>query len=395
MPNKKILINKLQERFGREVRFSYECEELSNHIFECIRIRVSAQTLRRLFGYIKDEVKTSNRILNYLASYCGFEDYNSLINSKNTSLDTKNINQIAETIKQFYAIQHTNVNDINYQRACGNIARMITSNEALFNKLSGYLSKNTVSQIYFFERYPLVGNLSDEYLIHLKRYIQAKNTNEAQLFGNCLFFLSYYLRQKNNELNKYLKKINSIEITDDIHYFPRARKMMSNILYAYLNKDQVILKKLIALSFEEEKKLNKNKNNNNIFFPFYHYIMVDCFILIRDYESAMRVFKIAELDYKSYNDGSIEQGYYEHFDLMKAITYYNLGDEKSAKRILNRLDSSAVFFTFQDYHNLIRKILEYNMSGNESAKKRPILKKEIESLIKRTGYTIFKEFIKE
>jgi hypothetical protein len=35
------------------------------------------------------------------------------------------------------------------------------------------------------------------------------------------------------------------------------------------------------------------------------------------------------------------------------------------------------------------------MSGHESAKKRPALKKEIESLIKRTGYTIFKDFIKE
>jgi hypothetical protein len=392
--NKKILLDKIQERFGRELRFSYECEELSNHIYECIHIRVSAQTLRRVFGFIKDKVQTSNRVIGYLSIYCGYENYKSLINSNNSNNKTENLNQIADTIKQFYNIQYTNLNDINYQRACGNIAKMIATNKPLFNKLSGYLANNTVSQIYFFERYPYVANLSDDYLIHIKRYMQSKKTNEAQLFSNCIFFLSYYLRQKNDELSKYLKKINSIEITDDIHYFPRARKMMSNILYAHLNKDHSQLKKLIELSFEEEKKLNKS-TNSNIFFPFYHYIMVDCFILIRDYESAMKVFKIAELDYKSYNDGSVEQGYYEHFDLMKATTYYHLGEEKSAKRILNRLDSSAVIFTFQDYHNLNRKILEYNMSGHESAKKRPALKKEIESLIKRTGYTIFKDFIKE
>lgn len=394
MLKNKVFIDKIQGRFGREIKFSFECDELSNHIFQCINIRVSAQTLRRILGFIKDDVKTSSRILLYLSKYCGYESYDSLINSEKSKNNFDNDNSVIETIKQFYNIQVTNINDINYQRACGNVAKMIVTNKSLFDKLSNYLSSNKASQIYFFERYPYVARLNDEYLLHLKRYMQSKKTNEAQLFGNCLFFLSFYLRQQNDKLSNYLKKINSIEITDDIHYFPRARKMMSNILYAHLNSDHQLLNKLIKMSFEEEKKLNKNINSN-IFFPFYHYIMVDCFILISDYENAMKVFKIAELDYKSYNDGSIEQGYFEHFDLMKAITYYHLGDEISAKRILNRIDSSAVLFTFQDYHNLNRKILEYNMSGKDTIKKRNILKKEIESLIKQTGYTLFNKFIKD
>lgn len=394
MLRKKILIERIQGRFGREINFSYECEELSNHIFQCIHIRVSAQTLRRLLGFIKDNVKTSNRTLEYLSIYCGYENFDSLINSEKSKKDTENIDHITETIKQFYNIQVTNINDINYQRACGNVAKIIVTNKPLFDKLSSYLASNKASQIYFFERYPYVARLNDEYLLHMKRYMQSKKSNEAQLFGNCLFFLSYYLRQKFDLLPKYLKRINSIEITDDIHYFPRARKMMSNILFAHLNGDSQLLKKLVELSFEEEKKLSKNINSN-IFFPFYHYIMVDCFILISDYENAMKVFKIAELDYKSYNDGSIEQGYFEHFDLMKAITYFHLGDESSAKRILNRIDSSTVIFTFQDYHNLNRKILEYKMTGKDSIRKRNILKKDIQTLIKQTGYTIFNNFIEE
>ena len=394
MLKKKILIDCIQERFGREIKFSYECEELSSHIFQCIHIRVSAQTLRRLFGFIKDDVKTSNRMLEYLSNYCGFENLNSLLNSYKQNTDKQNLDPIIETIKQFYDIELADTNDLNYQRACGNIAKLIVSNEKLFEKLSSYLANNKVSQIYFFERYPFVAKLNDKYLVHLKRYMQSKKTNEAQLFGNCLFFLSYYLRQKNNELPKYLNKINSIKITDDIHYFPRARKMMSNILYAYLKNDKALLKEFINKSFTEERELSKHKNNS-VYFPFYHYIMIDCFILIRDFESAMRVFKIAELDFKGYNDGTIEHGYYEHFDLMKAITYYHLGDEKSAKRILNRIDSSVVKFTFQDYHNLNRKILEYNMSGKDAIRKRNVLKKEIESLIKQTGYTIFNKFIKD
>ena len=394
----KLFIEKIHSRFGRKIKFSYECDELSNHIFQSINIRVSSQTLRRILGFIKDNVKTSNRILEYISNYCGYESYDSLINSVKIKRGFDDNSSIINTIKEFYNIQVTNINDINYQRACGNIAKMIVTNKSLFDKLSYYLSSNKASQIYFFERYPYVAKLNDEYLLHLKRYMQSKKTNEAQLFGNCLFFLSYYLREKNEKLSKYLNKINSINITDDIHYFPRARKMMSNILFAHLNNDHQLLKKFISMSFEEEKKLNKNISNNinsNIFFPFYHYIMVDCFILISDYENAMKVFKIAELDYMSYSDGSVEQGYFEHFDLMKAITYYHLGDEISAKRILNRIDSSKVLFTFQDYHNLNRKILEYNLSGKESIRKRNVLKKEIESLIIQTGYTIFNKFIKD
>lgn len=393
MPNKKILINKIQDRFGRTVQFSYECEELSNHIFECIHVRVSAQTLRRIFGFIKDGIKTSNRTLEYLSNYCGYENYKSLANNSEIKLNKKDDNQIISTIKKFYDIELSEVIDINYQRACGNIAKMIVSDSNLFNKLSGFLSSNAVSQIYFFERFPYVAKLNDEYLIHLKRYMQSKKTEEAQLFGNCLFFLSYYLRQKFDELPKYLKKINAIKITDDFHYFPRARKMMSNILYAHLINDTKLLNELVLQSFEEERKINKSQKQN--VFPFYHYIMVDCFILIRDYESAMKVFKIAELDYKSYNDGTIEHGYYEHFDLMKAITYYNLGEIEYAKRILNRIDSSIVKFTFQEYHNINRKILEYNMCGKNANRKKMLLKKEIKALIESTNYTLFNKFIED
>lgn len=394
MPSEKVLISKIQDRFGRVIQFSYECEELSNHIFDCIHIRVSAQTLRRLFGFIKDGVKTSNRTLEYLSYYSGYENYKSLLNnSKTLPSSDKDDEIIISTIKKFYDIELAQVNDINYQRACGNIAKLIVSDSLLFNKLSGFLSTNTVSQIYFFERYPYVAKLSEEYLIHLKRYMQSKKTDEAQLFGNCLFFLSYYLREKHDELPKYLKKINSIKLTDDIHYFPRARKMMSNILYAHLINDKKLLNDLTLQSFEEERKINKSQKQN--VFPFYHYIMVDCFILIRDYESAMKVFKIAELDYKSYNDGTIEHGYYEHFDLMKAITYYNLGEIESAKRILKRIDSSIVKFTFQEYHNINRKVLEYNMCSKNTKRKKEILKKEIKSIIDSTGYSIFNNFIED
>jgi hypothetical protein len=80
---------------------------------------------------------------------------------------------------------------------------------------------------------------------------------------------------------------------------------------------------------------------------------------------------------------------------MKAITYYNTGDKQAAKRILKRIDSSMVQFTFQDYHNINRKILEYNLTGPLTSRKKELLKEEINLLIDKTGYTLFRKFIKE
>jgi hypothetical protein len=389
MINKTLIIDKIELRFGREIKFSYECDELSNHIFHCTHNRISAQTLRRIFGFIKDGVKPSNRTFDYVSRYCGYDSYATLLKSGKHKKIEKNNQTTLNTIKNFFDIEVSGAEDLNYQRACSNIAKLILSDKELFDQLSGYLANNNVSQVYFFERSPYLARLSDQYLSHLKKYMQSKKTEEAQLFGNCLFFLSYFLRERYNELPKLLKIINGLRITDKTHEFPRARKKMSNILFAYCTNDADLQKTLTTQSFEEQNRINKIEKN--YIFPFYHYIMADCFILIRDFNSAMRIFKIAELDYKSYNESQIEHGYFEHFDLMKAITYYNLGDSQSAKRILKRIDSSKVKFTMHLYHMLHRKILEYNLCHTSSVKKRKLLRAQIDSLIEQTGYTFLKK----
>lgn len=388
-----LLHKKVENRFGRPIKFSYECVELSAHIKKSINTNISPQTLRRVMGFIKDNVKTSNRILDYISIYCGYDNYETLLlnkENKNQQIDES----IVDTIKLFYNIEINKSYDINYQRASGNIAKLIVTNSALFNKLSGFLAKKEASQIYFFERYPYIDGLNESYLSHLQKYMQNKKTKESDLFGYTLHFLSHYLRENFDELPKYIKKINEIDNTNEIHPFPIARKLMSNIVFAHYNNDQYAINEWTKVVFSEEKNINKKYKSNNVF-PFYHYIIADYFNLIGEYESALKVYKIAELDYKSYNDGSIEFGYYENFDLMKAITYYNTGDKQAAKRILKRIDSSMVQFTFQDYHNINRKILEYNLTGPLTSRKKELLKEEINLLIDKTGYTLFRKFIKE
>ena len=382
-------IKKLVEtRYGKNIAFSNECEELSLHIKKSIQAIISPQTLRRLLGFIVDGVLPSKRTLHYISMYCGFQNFQEL--EKN--LSDKKEETVSEKddlflIKQFYDIELSDNNiDINYQRACGNIAKIILKNPKLLEELAGYLSKNPVSQIYFFERYPFISGLCNGYIIHLKKYLQEKKTPEAKLFAKCLFFLGAYLSGNLKDQKKYLDIINSIQNVDKLHPFPIARKIMSNVLYAYQIKDTESIKYWTKIAFEQESKFQTEWKSRNIF-PFYHYLMVDCFNLIGDYDTSLKFIKIAELDYKSYNDGTIEIGYYESFDLMKAICIYHLGEKSDAKRILNRTDSSALQFTFHEYHLIHRLRLEIKMCSNTNSVKKQKLQKALADLIIKTGFT--------
>jgi len=382
-------IKKLVEtRYGKNIAFSNECEELSLHIKKSIQAIISPQTLRRLLGFIDDDVQPSKRTLHYISMYCGFQNFQELeINLSHKTKETVTEKDDLFLIKQFYNIELSdNIIDINYHRACSNIAKIILKNPSLFEELAGYLSKNPVSQIYFFERYPYISGLCNGYLIHLKKYLQEKKTTEAKLFANCLFFLGAYLSGNIKDQKKYLDVINAIKNVDKLHPFPIARKIMSNVLYAYEIKDTGSIKHWTKIAFEQENKFQIEWKSRSIF-PFYHYLMVDCFNLIGDYATSMKFVKIAELDYKSYNDGSIENGYYESFDLMKAICLYHIGEKNDAKRILNRTDSSALQFTFHEYHLIHRLRLEIKMCSNANSVKKQKLQKALADLIIKTGFT--------
>ncbi len=384
--NQEKLKQLIENRYGKSISFSNECEELSMHIKKTIHAIISPQTLRRILGFINDDVVPSKRTMHYISLYCGFENIQQLTESfsqnlKNSSAEAENI----ELIKEFYNIELYESLDINYQRACGNIAKLIIKNPKLFQQLSGYLSKNPVSQVYFFERYPYISGLCSGYEIHLKKYLQEKKTNEAKLFGNCLLFLGAYLSNNLKDQKKYLDIINSIEKIDTIHPFPRARKIMSNLLYAHQCNDLDTIKFWTKKSFEEEKTMQKEWKNKNVF-PFYHYLMVDCFNLIGDFESSFQFIKIAELDYKSYNDGTIEIGYFESFDLMKAICFYHIGLKSDAKRILSRIENSAFQFTFRNYHLIHRLKLEIMFCAKTQSAKKQKLQMELANLISQTGF---------
>ncbi len=379
----------IENTFGKKILYSKDCIELSEGIYQKIHVRISFQTLRRLFGYIIDGVKISNTSLHYLSIYCGYENFENFINDyqkSNELIDAKDI----KYIKLFYAINTSNTQqDENYHNASKNIALLLFKNKALLNATSTFLSKNSTAQIYFFERFPFIDMLSSGYALHLKKYLNEKKDTEAQLFGNCLLYLGYAL--SNNPLrSKIITIINSIELDQTTHPFPIGRKYACNILENYLNNNTTELERWIALSMKEAININKRKKEHNNF-PYFQFILADVFNLIERPKEAKQMIEICELDYKRVPDFTLDNGYLEALDLVKAINLLQLNKPADSKRILNRLKSTDIVFIMHDYFLIQRLLVEIKLIKSKQSIKYKKMYQEITSLIDKRNFLFFKK----
>lgn len=367
--------------------YSKDCIELSEDIYKKIQVKISFQTLRRLFGFIKDGVKISNTSLHYLSLYCGYESFENFKDDYQKPIELVDDKDI-KYIKLFFSIKtSSSQQDENYHNASKNIALLLFKNKALLNATSTFLSKNTTAQIYFFERFPFIDELSSGYALHLKKYLNEKKNAEAQLFGNCLLYFGYAL--SNNPLrSKIITIINSIELDPTTHPFPLGRKYACNILENYLNKNTTELERWIGLSIKEAININKRKNEFNNF-PYFQFILSDVFNLIDRPNEAKEMIEICELDYKRVPDFTLDNGYLEALDLIKAINLVKLNKTADAKRILNRIKSTDIVFIMHDYFLIQRLLIELQLIKLKDSKKNEKLFLEIKSLIDKRKFYFF------
>ena len=78
-----IIKQKIEERFGKAVRYPKDCEALAITISSACNERVSASTLKRLYGFVTGIEQPRRFTLDLIAQYLCFPDWESLIKSIN------------------------------------------------------------------------------------------------------------------------------------------------------------------------------------------------------------------------------------------------------------------------------------------------------------------------
>ena len=134
-----VLKTKIELRYGKTITFSAECNKLASHIYHAIGVKISAQTLRRVLGFIKDGSKPGKSTLKVICDYCNIEHVEELFSNNESKLSAIDIEQI-NFLKSFYDIDLSSDYDFNYHKACGNIARKIINQPNYLEALSGFLT---------------------------------------------------------------------------------------------------------------------------------------------------------------------------------------------------------------------------------------------------------------
>lgn len=78
-----IIKQKIEERFGKTIRYPKDCEALAITISSTCNERVSASTLKRLYGFVKGIEQPRRFTLDVIAQYLSFLDWDALVKSIN------------------------------------------------------------------------------------------------------------------------------------------------------------------------------------------------------------------------------------------------------------------------------------------------------------------------
>ena len=72
----------VQNKLGRQILSSSDCTILANDLFKVTGVKISINTLRRLFHLMKSKYQPSLFTLDTLSRYCGYSSYSDFITSK-------------------------------------------------------------------------------------------------------------------------------------------------------------------------------------------------------------------------------------------------------------------------------------------------------------------------
>ena len=129
----KIIKEKVEQRFGHQLRYSKQCDALAQHVSKECKTSVSPSTLRRLLGFVKGTGEPRLYTLDIIAMYVGHKNWEQLLASFEKGEPEKEISLDRLSPQQ---IKNGQVIKITYQpgkiielKKVGQVFQVVNSNE--------------------------------------------------------------------------------------------------------------------------------------------------------------------------------------------------------------------------------------------------------------------------
>jgi tetratricopeptide (TPR) repeat protein len=373
----------IEHTIGRKILTSKDCIDLSEAIFKKVECRINSNTLRRFFGLVKSEYPPSVSTLNILAAYCGASSFNELLTFRRLSSEVGK--KEAPNLLKYMNILFENItvadaNDPTFIRLTHNTIAFLNQNADIdmLYEFQKSIAKTHNGKKFYFEKFVNIDKLNSFYGNGLHYYLSENKSREARIFGYSLFCFRYWLTGDHQKLEYYHKKLMDYPFPGEIPPSIGARYFAARLYYA--EAKNLATSDIIEEAHEFHLNLKSPDQCNNKF-PSFEFILAEALILTGNYSEALNyTTKGSQTKFSTpfylYDDPAL----FKTFELYHAIVLFNLGNEKKASEIFDRINSFEFYFITKQFHNILYLLLGMRLNKIRSGKE------QLDMLIKSTGF---------
>lgn len=372
----------IEKTLGRRVLSSTDCRILFNDITQQLDSTISFNTLRRFFNLMETKHEQSVYTLNVLATYCGFtsfDDFVTIAKQKPTETNGQlNKALLLYLVMLFRETDVTDANDYTFYRLVRQTITFLEYHPELIDQFQRDIAKTNTGQIFYFEQFVNFDRLNSFYGDGLRYYLHEKKTTEAQIFGNYLLCLRYWLAGDHKRLEKHYNAIIQHDLNKKTppaaiaHYYA-AQLMQSNV--SCTDPENIMIR---ARQFYSNISLSKE---NFLSVSRFYATLSHALLLTNQYEEALFYIDEFQKNRKEYALPLMESTLSESIHLFKAIALVHLGDKATGKEWLDSLNTCNFFFLSKQYFTILY------LSVKQLLKKSSYEQKQLQYLVRTTGFT--------
>lgn len=377
--NFKKLISKIESVYGMPVHYGQQCHGLSEAIYQSTQQKISWQTLRRAFGFIKTNSKPSKFVLDVLSKYCGFVSYSQFCQNECQieKADNKDLEYLF--LSSVYNMPYRFENDLTYHLITKNIAESFYNNKHYIDKYAPFLIRNINAKLFFFERFPFIDLLNYKPYFNLLKKLKAQypqDVSTAIFVDTIETFVNYLINKSPIKKGDYYKYKTHIY---KLHPFLAARLIGSKLLETSVSSKEIIKEiELLGTFYAKEDAMH---------FPFFYYMIADYLNLAGMHNEVIYFYEQALKKSNTKPSGWVEVGYHETFDLLYAISLFYTGNKRKASLIFGRIKIENFNFIFKKYYQI--KYIHLSLLIKNHEHKRKENRDLLSQLIEETGFIRF------
>ncbi len=379
-PKVTLLKEEAERVYGRKILSASDCEFLGREIFERTQLKVSVNTLRRLFNLMASKYQASLYTLDVLAKYCGFTGYSDFIMRGQKSAQEApdhDSGLLDLLILMFKDTDHKSINDPHFFALIDGTISRLSQWPNIIDQFHCRIAKTVNGQRIYFEQFINIDKLNSYFGEGLRYYLHEKRKPEAQLFGHSLLCFNSWLTGNQTLLHHHYRETIRYNIDETTDMFLCARYFSVELFYYDVTGKALapILDK--ARDFQSSANMFKPDANA---FPGFEYIMAETLVLLQQYDEALYYIHRALKKRNSHVSTYMNAKMYESICLFQATALWHSGKTEKARDIFDTINTTNFHFLSKQYNTILYILLKRKMDRGKN------YDKQLCYLVQQTGF---------